>query len=317
MSTQPSEIQGMSVAKEDISSAIRGFLSKCSIPYRKVPMDLPFLELCYNEAAKRGYTVEGSDPLKPFIPAGVTIAITGYAHLRDTAVQVWMALYTACAIYCEDIHQKDTTAMAVFFERLMRGKPQDDRTLDAFADLILETSRHFPRITANFMVSSTLNFVNALLLEDQTQGLKFSIHASNYPAFSRIMSGVSELYALAIFPSMKTPLESFIQALPTLMVFIVNVNDILSFYKEELYGETVNQISLLALCRDRSKSHAFHSLIHETVEAHEKIIRILEPDREALDAYKEFARGYVEFHVSLDSRYRLNELEFQPVLSIL
>lgn len=37
------------------------------------------------------------------------------------------------------------------------------------------------------------------------------------------MSGVSELYALAIFPSMETPLESFIQALPTLMVFIVNV----------------------------------------------------------------------------------------------
>ncbi|KAJ3801877.1 isoprenoid synthase domain-containing protein [Lentinula aff. detonsa] len=300
----------MRVAKQDISSAIRSFLSRCSIPYQKLPMDVTLLELCYTEATKRGYIVEGPDPLKPFIPAGVTTAFTSYAHLGNTSAQVWIALYTACAVYCDDKFQKDTDAVAVFSERLMRGQPQEDRALDAFADLILEIPRHFPRVTANIMVTSTLNFVNALLLEDQTKGLKVSAWADNYPTFSRIMSGANELYGLAIFPP-EIPVQSFIQALPSLMLVIMNVNDILSFYKEELVEESVNQISLIALCRDCSISHAFHSLIHETVEAHQKIIRILEPDAKALDAYNKFASGYVYFHTSLDSRYRLNELELE------
>ncbi|KAJ4490603.1 isoprenoid synthase domain-containing protein, partial [Lentinula aciculospora] len=179
--------------------------------------------------------------------------------------------------------------------------------LDAFVDIIFEIQRHFPRVTANLMISSTLNLVNALLLEDQTKGLKISACADNYPAFSRTMSGASELYGLAIFPP-DIPLGSFIQSLPSLMVFIVNVNDILSFYKEELNGESVNHISLLAFCRGCSKTHAFHSLIQETIEAHQKIVRILESDKRALDSYRKFASGYVYFHTSLDSRYRLNEL---------
>ncbi|KAJ3775201.1 isoprenoid synthase domain-containing protein [Lentinula raphanica] len=299
----------MRVAKEEIVFALRTFLSRCSVPYRKIPMDEAFLALCFDEATKRGYMADGPDPLRPFIPQGVCIAMTSYTHLEDKSVLVWMALYTACAIYCDDVFMKDTEAVALFCERLMRNEPQQDRALDGFAELILEIPHHFPRVTANIMVTSTLNLINALLIEDQTKGLPVSVYADNYPAFSRIMSGASELYALAIFPP-EVPVGSYIQALPSLMIFIVNVNDILSFYKEELAEETVNHISLIAFARGCSQSHAFHSLIHETVEAHQKITHILEPDPKALDAYKKFAAGYVYFHTSLDSRYHLNELGF-------
>ncbi|KAJ3730815.1 terpenoid synthase [Lentinula raphanica] len=298
----------MRVAKEEIVFALRSFLSRCSVPYRKIQMDETLLAMSFDEARKRGYIVDGPDPLKPCIPQGVCIAMTSYAHLKDTSVQVWMALFTACAIYCDDKFQKDTEAVALFSKRLMHDQPQQDHVLDGLADLILEIPRLFPKISANIMVTSALNLINGFLLEDQTKGLPVSAWADNYPAFSRSITGAGELYALAIFPP-EVPLGSYIQALPSLRAFVVNVNDILSFYKEELAEETVNHISLIAFARGCSQSHAFHSLIHETVEAHQKIINILGSDLQALDAYRNFASGYVYFHTSVDSRYHLNELD--------
>jgi hypothetical protein len=272
-------------------------------------MDISFLNLCYDVAAKRGYIVDGPDALKPYIPCGAFMAITSYAHIRNTSVQLWMALYTACGIYCDDKFQKDSNSAAMFCERFMRGQPQGDRALDAFVDLALETSSLFPRVRANLIVSSTLNFITSLLVDEQMQGLKVSAYADNYPAYSRIMSGLSEPYALAAFPA-ELPLESFIHALPSLLTFTVNANDVLSFYKEEILGETVTLVLLVESCQGCSRSHAFHSIINEAVEAHEKILRILAPNKAALDAYQSFASGYVDYHTSLNSRYHLDELEF-------
>ncbi|KAJ3766430.1 terpenoid synthase [Lentinula raphanica] len=251
----------------------------------------------------------GPDPFKPCIPQGVCLAMTCYTHLEDKSTQVWMALYTACVIYCDDMFKKDTEALALFSERLMHNQPQQDRALDALADLIFEIPCRFPRISANIMVTSALNHFNGLLIEDQTKGLPVSAWADDYPAFSRNMSGVGELYALAIFPP-EVPLQSYIHAVPSLATFISTTNDILSFYKEELAEETVNHISLIAFTRGCSKSHAFHLLVHKTVEAHEKITHILESAPKALDAYRSFALGYIDFHITLDSRYHLNELDF-------
>lgn len=135
-------------------------------------MDEPFLELCYSEARRKGYMVEGSEEIKPFIPQGVAIAFTAYAHLDDTAVQVWIALITAAAIYCDDKFLKDTSSVDVFCDHLLRGQPQADRALNAFAELIVETPKYFPRLTSNLMVASLFNFVNSIILDKQTLGME-------------------------------------------------------------------------------------------------------------------------------------------------
>jgi hypothetical protein len=116
--------------------------------------------------------IEGSEELKPFIIQGVAIAVTAYSHLEDISIRVWMALITAAAIYCDDKFLKDTNAVGVFCERFLRGQPQEDRALNAFADLLLETPRFYPRVTANLMVTSMLNLINAVLLDHQTLGMK-------------------------------------------------------------------------------------------------------------------------------------------------
>lgn len=45
------------------------------------------------------------------------------------------------------------------------------------------------------------------------------MEAVNYPAFCRNMSGVSQAYALFVFPP-DLPVHSFIQALPDIMGFV-------------------------------------------------------------------------------------------------
>ncbi|KAF5378431.1 hypothetical protein D9757_011154 [Collybiopsis confluens] len=121
------------------------------------------------------------------------------------------------------------------------------------------------------------------------------------------MSGAVELYGLAAFPP-HLQVDSFIQALPSAMTFIVNGNDILSFYEEELAGERVNYVSLWPKSRRCDKRQSLYAMIDETVNAHEKIIRILEREPAALEAYNKFASEYVQFRTVLDSRFRLNEL---------
>ncbi|KAF5390789.1 hypothetical protein D9757_004433 [Collybiopsis confluens] len=297
----------MSMTKEKIAEAIQTFLSRCSIPYQKPPTDEPFLELCYNEARKRGYMAEGSEELKPFIFLGAAMSFTAFAHLDDTVVQVWMALITGAAIYCDDRFLQDTGFLDVFCERLLRGQPQADRALNAFADLIVETTKYFPPLTANLIMASAMNFVNSIILDNRTLGMEVFAVADDYPLYTRIMSGLSEVYAIALFPA-HLPVNIFIQAIPSMRISIVDVNDILSFYKEELAGETVNHISLWAKSRGCDKLQALYVIIQQTVEAHEKVVQILEKDPAALDAYYKFSSGYVQFHTVLDHKYHLDEL---------
>ena len=84
------------------------------------------------------------------------------------------------------------------------------------------------------------------------------------------------------------------------------VNDILSFYKEELAGETVNYVHLLqAVRRKESGLEVVHDLIEEAVALSEEIDGILIGDAKELWEY--WKVGYITYHLC-DSRYKLSEL---------
>ncbi|KAF5373373.1 hypothetical protein D9757_009757 [Collybiopsis confluens] len=292
----------------EIRNCIKGFLGHCQIDYHQYDStDKTFLALCYEEANSRGYILEGEQSLLPFIPGGAIMALTGYAHLQDIRVQILIALYTACGIYLDDKFKQDIDAVASFGENFLHATPHKDRVLDAFSDIILEIFRCFPRVAANIMVSSTLNGVNALLLEYETRDMKISKHAGHYPTFSRVMSGASETYALFAFPA-TVPVEDYIQALPELMIFINNGNDILSFFKEESDGESTNRISLLAASSGLSKIQVLHDLVNEAAIANDNVLEILKHSHAAYNAYRKFSCGFIGFHLAL-KRYRLVELD--------
>ena len=92
------------------------------------------------------------------------------------------------------------------------------------------------------------------------------------------------------------------------MIFDDNLNsDVMSFFKEELDGDTGSQTYMIAESRGWSHMNAMEYLANECVEAHKKVIRILEPHKEAKEAWLRYAQGYITFHTAL-RRYRLAEL---------
>ncbi|KAH7886510.1 isoprenoid synthase domain-containing protein [Phlebopus sp. FC_14] len=303
----------VSPSKADIvlytRTIILSFLRKCGLPCESSKFDQSFYNDCCGEAIRRGYPMDGKNSVRTFMPGGVAIATTAYAHLHDRETRILIALFTACAIYLDDTASRNIGSVYLFNERFLRGVKHGDKIMDAFAELLLDLASRYHRVAANIMITSTLNGVTALLLEYETQGMAVSSYAYNYPTFCRVMSGASEAYALLAFPA-DIPMDSYIQALPDLAAFVDNTNDVLSFYKEELDGESVNRISLLAACRTCSKEKILGQIADKAVEAHENILPILEHNARASEAYKHFSRGFVAFHTAFN-RYRLDDLDLQ------
>ena len=86
-------------------------------------------------------------------------------------------------------------------------------------------------------------------------------------------------------------------------------SDIMSFYKEELEGESVNRVSLLVTCRKRSKIDVLRSVAIEATESHQNALDLLQNHQGATNAYKRYCKGMIDAHLSLgSSRYKLDKL---------
>lgn len=84
------------------------------------------------------------------------------------------------------------------------------------------------------------------------------------------------------------------------------VNDILSFYKEELAGETVTYVHLLREVRHKeTELEVIYDLIDEAVGLSEEISTLLAG--EAKETWERYKTGYISFHL-FDSRYKLSDL---------
>lgn len=83
-------------------------------------------------------------------------------------------------------------------------------------------------------------------------------------------------------------------------------SDILSFYKEELEGETSNVIHDRAMVTGKTLSEVLSDLLDESVTSVARARVILQGEKEK-DTWERFIAGYVAFHF-LSPRYRLKEL---------
>ena len=84
------------------------------------------------------------------------------------------------------------------------------------------------------------------------------------------------------------------------------VNDILSFYKEELAGETGTYVHLLRAIRQKESGlEVVHDLIDEAVGLSKEIDALLAGN--AKETWERYKTGFITFHLC-DSRYRLSEL---------
>ncbi|KAK0197898.1 isoprenoid synthase domain-containing protein [Armillaria mellea] len=262
----------------------------------------PELEsLCMKEVERRGYTL---DALQPYLVTGLNIAASAYHHVDNINIKVYIAIYTAFAIYFDDAYPDDPDALVGvpnFTKHLTSSEKQPTKMLDDFAGVLAEASQLFGEVTADIIVHAVLKFMTALVLEIRSKS-----EPGKYAIFLRELSGIAEAYAAFIFPS-ELPYSVYIQALPLLRDVICFMNDIASFYKEEADDENYNLISFLAEANDEPKTTTLRNMVGKCMETHERVLLILSPHKEAHGMYKEFVKGYLAYHLGA-KRYRLNEL---------
>ncbi|KIJ11831.1 hypothetical protein PAXINDRAFT_137577 [Paxillus involutus ATCC 200175] len=325
---QPTVGFSNTVPIHSVRNTIHRLLARCNAQYKVVPFDNAFYQQCFDIAVQRGYPVSSEPFSVPnYLRVGVVFGATACAHgttYGDTtrlvatgahdarhALRTWIALYTAYATFTDDIPKRfpqEMPSLRAFNDRFVRGEKQGNAMLDALADLLREAPKVFGGpVPANLVTTSILDFITATMIEVDTQDMQISATAKQYPSYQRVMSGSGEAYAVMAFPA-DIPFEEYIQAMPDIALFICTVNDVLSFYKEELAGESTNHVATIAARKGISRVEAFEELVDTSVELYERIVSTLQGSpRSAREAFEQFVVGYVGFHTSL-TRYRLTEV---------
>jgi len=208
----------------------------------------------------------------------------------------------------DDLAPRDTAAFAVFEQRFLHGLPQLDPVLAAFADVIISLYDYYDVFVANTILTATFDFVNSCCMEPTVESLPLIREAGNFPWYLRDQTGIGKAFMLFMFArSRKVAITDYIQALPDMNYWIAGVNDLLSFHKEELAGETANYIHNRAHVENVTAMQVFADMGHEMLKKRASILTVLAKSPRALEIWQIWERGYIAWHLAQD-RYKLKDL---------
>ncbi|KAG6907385.1 hypothetical protein DXG01_009076 [Tephrocybe rancida] len=204
-----------------------------------------------------------------------------------------MALYNWFILYTDDASTKNVVPFVEFQQRFLLGKEQLDPVLDAFAAVLYRMCGQLPAMFGNLFLSATFDFITATCAEPEIEALPVLRSAKRFPTFLRDRTGLGVPYSLMVYPkSRPVDFVTCFRALPDMNFWIAAINDILSFYKEELAGETVNYIYNRAKVEDNTPLEVLLTVRDELLEASDNITNALSSSApEALAAWKDFESG--------------------------
>ncbi|KAJ7764214.1 terpenoid synthase [Mycena metata] len=205
------------------------------------------------------------------------------------------AKLTAIAILIDDSLEDDAVHADIlqFSHRLYLGHAQENGMLALYHENMKELSSAYGNdaVLRGLAIAPWINYIDACLVEkmvfttqrDQAAISPSTRHspafaeadalAPKFPHYLRSKSGIAEAYAAGILKATQEqniPLSRYIRILPDLTFFIEVMNDVLSFHKEELTGETYNLIQLRT--RSLSSSGARGSGFDEEWTAHDTLL---------------------------------------------
>ena len=123
-----------------------------------------------------------------------SIAHCAYPH-TSREHQRFVAIYTACLVYIDDLGQRNLTALEQFARRFGRGEPQLHPALDCVANLFRTTLYElWAPVSADAIMLSTFDTVTAMYVEAVSHGSVLSPLAKRYPYYSRIKVGDAQAY---------------------------------------------------------------------------------------------------------------------------
>ncbi|KZT12294.1 terpenoid synthase [Laetiporus sulphureus 93-53] len=248
--------------------------------------------------------------LRPYLPPAMILTLTCYDHIKNVDTKVQIALFSTLVIAMDDPSVFNASSSRDFHRRLCAGSVQGQPdVLGKLTSNLAGMWEHFPPFAASSIFTAALQFVNGCILEQNAvKGAVVDSDALPFITYRRNMSGLAEAFAYFIWEEAEFPddVDKYMQAIPDICWYQNHVNDVLSFYKEELAGETGNYMSDRAIATGKTTLETLQEVIDETVVIVERIRKIL-GEGKVRDAWEAFARGWIAFHTS-SPRYRLREL---------
>ena len=176
-----------------VESAIRSFLQR--LPYHTLGTQ-------QNLELRREVTEDivswdaglTSDVIAQITDTACGIAECAYAH-TSYEHQRFVALYTAYLVFVDDLGHANIEFVGQFVQRLARGEVQPIPALRRLQELLATVHEYYPRVSADAIVTSTLNGVSGMYTELTTKGNAVLPGATRYPYYFRLRTGVASGYA--------------------------------------------------------------------------------------------------------------------------
>ncbi|KAI0366897.1 terpenoid synthase [Pilatotrama ljubarskyi] len=241
------------------------------------------------------------------VDASCNYVETVYGHTSPEHRQ-YIALYSACMLYADDLGEQDPGAVMEFTRRFIRGEKQPNDVFECLADVLKRAYELWPQFGADSIVTGTLDALAANHIESTTRDMEVKPLATRYPSYLRLRAGITAPFTHFVFPKSwrETP-ESYIQILPEIDHWTLGAN--LSFYKEELAGETNNYIHLRSAAEQRTVDDILRRLVEEVSDTAHRVNMVIADDSELQAVWSRYMQCYLEFHLKTP-RYRLAELGF-------
>lgn len=237
-----------------------------------------------------------------------------FASSHPLEYQVIVAQLTIFFFHAEDILEEKPDVLRNLQLNVATGKPCGDPVLDWYArELTPRLWQHFDPLVANMIVMACYDFINGIGIECLTKDADVQPGAPNFPDWLRFKTGLSPMYALLALARASDPklptggLDKYVQVIPDVIVFTNIVNDVISFYKELLAGETGNYIDMRAQRDEVSVLTALRAMADEGIRIRKRVLDVLAEEPEYRDNFYVYAKGITHFHTS-SPRYRLTEL---------
>ncbi|GJE96499.1 hypothetical protein PsYK624_126960 [Phanerochaete sordida] len=226
-------------------------------------------------------------------------------------------LVIACIVFwilSIDDYTIPLSALSAFAANLQSGTPQLHPGLDELTALLARTRDVLNPYAATACTVDVLNYVNSTLHEHHLADMPLRTGAHRYPLYKRTRNGINEVCAGFIWDKFTFPdVATHIQAFPDAILFIALTNDVLTFYKEELAGDTRNFVHDEARVTGRSPRAVVEGTVNAVVDTIRAGRAVLQGAERA--AWDSFVAGYISFSI-LTPRYRVAGLADGDVMSI-
>lgn len=141
-------------------------------------------------------------------------AETTYGH-TTAEHRYFIALYTACLMYVDDLGERNLDAVMRFTGRFAKGETQPDPVLNCLADLLRRSHELWTQYGSDAIIAGTLDAVTAMYIEYTAQNLVVKPTATRFPYYLRTRAGIGPPYIHFIFmKSWRATPESYLQLLP-------------------------------------------------------------------------------------------------------